>query len=111
MNPDILPQITAEIVAVNQQSIIDLARSCAETGDDVAALHLRAIDIAVDLAADQLAIAQRAAKMIHPNAHLTAYHFARHQAAENLALFHVHLLDLHLDRQILQSSEPATIES
>lgn len=98
MNPNILPLDTATTTAQDKHSIIGIARTLADSGDELIALHLRAIDIAVQIAAEELENSLAAGNLNLRKC--AARHLTRHIAAENLALFHIHLLDLHLDKLI-----------
>jgi hypothetical protein len=108
MTPLILPADHPPRDPDQGAQIIDLARTVAATGDSLAAQFLRAIDIATEFAAHAHAVSNRAVKM--EAFEVAAYHLTHSTAAESLAEFLLHRLDLYLDAQILAAAALSTIE-
>ncbi|MEI6178382.1 MAG: hypothetical protein WCS43_15930 [Verrucomicrobiota bacterium] len=89
--------------------IIDLARSLAESGDTISAGHLLAIDNAIELSSFHLAAADRFDRIAAPES--SKYHAGLGSLAENLADFHLWMLDRHLDFMIDRKLDATCPES
>ena len=91
------------------QSIVDLARTIAASGNLLAALHLQALEIALDISADHLAIATR--HTIIGADKVAAYHQRKADAAEWIADFCVFALDAYLDKQIRAAADVSKLQA
>ena len=103
----IIPIVEQTISDADAASVIELAREYAAT-DVTVFRHLRAIDIAIDLAVEFFDVAALRIKdqpKDQPNG-WPAHYQPRVRAAEAIAYFHVHLLNLYLDTII---AAPTTI--
>jgi hypothetical protein len=85
--------------------IIDLARSIATT-DRTAALHLRAITVAIELAHFHHRCAAYIVGSPAGGDLAATYHSRCASAAESLADLTLHFLDAHLDARIRAASQP-----